>query len=457
MPETPDQAVHPDGLPPGQRGRALASLAGAVGMAVLGSALPDVALPHIAADLAVTPADSVWIINAYQIAIIITLLPFASLGDIHGYRRVYRTGLCCFLVGVTLCTFAPTLPLLVAARVLQGLGAAGIMSVNTALVRYTFPRAMLGRGMGFNALVVATSAAIGPTVASAVLSFGTWHYLFAVNIPIGLAALALSRALPYSPRASHSFDLASAVLNGLTLSLFILALDSFGHGRHVALGLALFAATAAVGFIYIRHQLRMPAPMLPVDLFRRPIFALTVATSVCSFLGQTSAYVALPFLYQASGADAVRIGLMMTPWPVAVMCVAPIAGRLSDRFSAGLLGGIGLAAMAVGQVTLATVGHDPALWNVAWRMALTGAGFALFQAPNNRAMMGSVPRERSGAGSGMLSTARLLGQTSGAALVALVFALMESQGTGEGARAAVLMGAGFAALAAVLSTLRLAR
>lgn len=452
-----DANVAPDGLHGARRFWALVSLSPAVSCAVLGSALPDVALPRIAHELAVTPADSVWIINAYQIAIIISLLPCAAMGDIFGYRRVYRGGIVCFLIGSALCSIAPSLPLIVAARVVQGFGAAGLMSVNNALIRYIFPRAMLGRGVGFNATIVGTSSALGPSIASAILSFGSWHWLFAVNLPAGLLSLGLSRFLPVSPLAPHRFDVTSAVLNAVTLILFILALDSFGHGGPPALGVVLLLATAGAGFVYVRHQLRLPSPMLPVDLFRRPVFALSVATSVCSFIGQTAAYVALPFLFQAGGADAVAIGVMMTPWPATAMVVAPISGFLSDRYPAGLLGGIGLVMMTAGQLALAGLGTHPALWNVAWRMALTGAGFALFQSPNNRMLMSSVPRERSGAGSGMLSTARLLGQTTGAALVALVFFLLQGRGISAGATAAILLGAGASALGAAFSFMRLVR
>ncbi len=452
-----DVHVLPDGLPPAQRWRALLTLSLGTGVSVLGSALPNVALPGIAHDLMVSPADSVWVVNAYQIAITVTLLPFSALGDIHGYRRIYTSGLVMFIIGSLLCALAPNLQMLVGARVLQGLGAAGLMSVNTALVRYIFPRAMLGRGMGFNSLIVAVSSATGPTVASALLSFASWPFLFAVNIPVGLVGLSMFRALPLSPRASHSFDLPSALLNGATFGLFIATLDGFGHGASPAIGLALLVATLSVGFVFIRRQASLPAPMLPVDLFRKPIFSLSVATSISSFIGQTAAYVALPFLFQAGGATAIETGLLLTPWPVAVALTAPISGRLSDKFSAGLLGGLGLALMTVGLISLALLGSHPPFWTVAWRMALTGCGFALFQAPNNRALISSVPRERSGAGSGMLSTARLLGQTSGAAMVGLVFHLTEASGVGQGATISICLGAGFTALASALSALRLMR
>jgi DHA2 family multidrug resistance protein-like MFS transporter len=198
--------------------------------------------------------------------------------------------------------------------------------------------------------------------------------------------------------------------------------------------------------------------MLPVDLLRRPVFALTVATSVCSFVAQTMSFVALPFLFiSVMGRSMLEAGLMMTAWPVAVAVTAPLSGRLSDHFPAGLIGGPGLAAMTLGLLLLLALPADPSLASVAWRMALAGAGFALFQAPNNRQMISSVPRQRSGAGSGMLSTARLLGQTMGAALVGLVFGLHGPGGVGQGTTAALVVAAGFGAVGAVFSSLRLVR
>jgi DHA2 family multidrug resistance protein-like MFS transporter len=202
----------------------------------------------------------------------------------------------------------------------------------------------------------------------------------------------------------------------------------------------------------------VPAPMLPVDLFRRPVFSLTVATSICSFLAQTAVYVAMPFLFEVTlGHSQVETGLMMTPWPVMVGVVAPFAGRLADRYPAGILGGIGLGIMTVGLVLLLFLPDDPTGWEAAWRMGVCGAGFALFQSPNNRQMIASVPTERSGAGSGMLSTARLLGQTSGATMVAVLFSLTEAAGVGQGARATLVAAIGFSLLGTVCSSLRMVR
>jgi DHA2 family multidrug resistance protein-like MFS transporter len=430
----------------------------AVMLSVLGASLPNIALPSIAQSLSVSPAASVWVVNSYQIVVTVALLPFSSLGDIYGYRRVYGWGIVVFTLASGLCALAPDLQTLIAARVLQGLGSAGIMSVNTALVRMIFPRALLGRGMGLNTMVVATSLAIGPTTSAGILALGDWHWLFLVNVPLGILAAATLSFLPRSPPGSHRFDIPSALLNAATLGLFIAGLDLFGHAggvTGVAGGVLALLLAAAVGTVFVRRQLTLSAPMLPVDLLRRPAFALAVATSVCSYMGQTSAYVALPFLFFAGGASEIGTGLLMTPWPVAVMILSPIAGMLSDRFPAGLLGGIGLGVMTLGLAAIALLEPGAAWPDVAWRMALTGAGFALFQTPNNRVLISSVPRERSGQGSGMISTSRLLGQTMGAAVVALVFGMLQARGVGTAATVAVATGAGLTALATLLSLARL--
>ncbi len=447
-----------DGLPPAQRLRAMLTIAVSVGISVLGSALPNIALPSIARDLGVSPASSIWVVNAYQIAIVVSLLPCSSLGDIHGYRRVYIWGVVVFTLASLACAFAPSLASLSAARVVQGLGAAGIMSVNTALIRYVFPRSMLGRGLGLNALIVATASALGPTVAAGILAVGSWPWLFGVNVPLGVIAFLMRGVLPRSALSGHRFDVASAAMNAAMFGLFIAAVDGLGHGQAPLAGMLEVAGAVAVGFAFVRRQLGMAAPMLPVDLLARPLFSLSVATSVCSFCAQTAGYVALPFLFQAAGgASAIGTGLLMTPWPLTVAVVAPLSGRLSDRYPAGVLGGLGLAAMATGLVLLATLPAAFAWWDVAWRMSLAGAGFALFQAPNNRLMLAAVPRERSGAGSGMLSTSRLFGQTLGAALVGVVFHATEAAGPTRGAVVSVLVGAGFAVGGTVLSAARLRR
>jgi DHA2 family multidrug resistance protein-like MFS transporter len=437
----------------------MVSLGVAVCMAVLDGSIANIALPTIARELHATPAGSIWVVNSYQLAVTISLLPLASLGDVHGHRRVFCWGLLLYTLASIGCAVSTTLPQLVAGRVMQGFGGAGIMSVNGALVRFIFPRSQLGRGIGYNVLVVATSSAAGPSVAAAIMAVASWPWLFAIQVPFGVVALLMSmRFLPRSPLTSHGFDALSAVMNAVTLGLFIIGLDGIGHGERLALVVAELAGSVAMGVVFVRRQLRLRPPLLPVDLLiERPIFALSVATAVCSHAAQIIALVVLPFYFQYVGGLSPRdIGLMMTPWPAVVIVVAPIAGRLADRYSAGILGGLGLAVMLAGLLTTLFMPPTAAWPDVAWRLALCGAGFGLFQSPNNRLLIGSAPPDRAGAGSGMLSTSRLVGQTTGSALVAVVLGLTHGgpDSIVQATHIALGLAAGFAATAMVLSWMR---
>jgi DHA2 family multidrug resistance protein-like MFS transporter len=442
-----------DGLPAERRGWAAAAIFTALAMASLDTAIANIALPAIAADLHVGPADVIWVVNVYQIALVATLLPLSALGEIVGHRRIYLGGLLLFTLASLACAFSWSLPSLLAARVLQGLGAGGIMSVNTALVRFVYPGRLQGRGFGHNSLVVATAFTLGPTVASAVLAIGPWTWLFAINIPFGLIAILIGlKTLPHTPRAAHAFDFPGALLAASCLGLFILAIGGAAHHARPGLVSIELASAVLLGWVLIRRQANHPAPMLPIDLFRRPLFALSSATAICSFAVQGLAFVSLPFYFEdILGRSQVEAGFFMTPWPLVVAIMAPIAGRLSDRYPAGVLGGLGLTLLGVGMALLAMLPTNPHLIDIVWRMAICGCGFGFFQAPNMKALMSSAPAGRSGSASGIVATARLTGQTIGAALAALCFGLAGR----EGATFALVLGASFAAVGCVMSMLRL--
>jgi DHA2 family multidrug resistance protein-like MFS transporter len=443
-----------DGLPPARRRWAVAAIFTALAMASLDTAIANIALPAIAADLKVSPADVVWVVNVYQIALVATLLPLGALGEIVGHQRIYLGGLLLFTIASLGCACAWSLPSLLTARVLQGLGASGIMSVNSALIRFVYPSRLLGRGFGHNAMVVATAFTLGPTIASGILALGPWPWLFAVNIPFGIVAIAIGmRTLPHTPRAGHAFDFLGALLAAMCLGLVILGIGSAAHKASPALVSAELVAGLILGLFLMRRHADHPAPMLPIDLFRRPVFALSAATSVCSFAVQGLAFVSLPFYFEdILQRTQVETGFFMTPWPLVVAFMSPIGGRLSDRHPAGLLGGLGLVLLGIGMALLATLPASPSVLNIVWRMAICGLGFGFFQTPNLRAIMSSAPTGRSGSASGIVATARLTGQTLGAALAALCFALAGR----DGATLALALGAGFAALGSVMSFLRLA-
>ena len=450
----------PDGLPPGKRAIAMLAVGIAVSISVLVGSIANIALPTIARDMNVTPAESIWVVNAYQLAVTVCLMPCASLGDVYGHRRVYIWGLVFYTIGSLICAIAPSMSVLVAARVLQGLGGAGIMSVNGALIRFIFPRAQLGRGVGYNVLVVAASSAAGPSVAAGIMALGSWPWLFAVQVPLGAVSWWMSmRYLPPSPPSGHKFDPLSALLNAIALGSFIPGLDGIGRGQSSTTILLELALGVVVGTIFVRRQLTLRAPMLPVDLFRRPVFALSVATATCVHAAAMITLIALPFYFQyVEGMSPIEIGMLITPWPAVLVVVAPIAGRLADRYPAGLLGGLGLAVMTGGLLLVLFLPEHASRLNIAWRMAVCGIGFGFFQSPNNRLLIGSAPPDRAGAGSGMVSTARLVGQTTGSALVAVVFGLTHDTAHPVvlGTHVAIGLAAGFAALGTALSWARLA-
>ncbi|MGV7092996.1 MFS transporter [Siccibacter turicensis] len=446
-----------DGLPLPQRYGAIATLILGLMMAVIDGTIANVALPTISSDLNATAARSIWIVNAYQIAIVISLLPLSFLGEMVGYRRIYKWGLGLFTCTSLLCALSPSLELLTLARVVQGFGGAALMSVNVALIRLIYPQRQLGRGMALNAFIVAVSSAAGPTIAAGILAVASWQWLFLINMPLGIVALLLAlRFLPGNQYASNArrFDVRSAVMNALTFGLLITALSGFAQGDSWELVAAEFVAFLVVGFFFVRRQLQLAVPMLPLDLLRIPIFSLSVGTSVCSFCAQMLALVSLPFFLQGVlGRSEVETGLLLTPWPVATMLLSPLAGVLIGRVHAGLLGSLGMVMMAAGLLALAMLPPMPGDMDIVWRMALCGAGFGLFQSPNNHTMISAAPPQRSGGASGMLGTARLLGQSSGAALVALMFTRFGDGGT----HASLLLAAALAIVAAVVSGLRVQR
>jgi len=434
-------------------GGALAAVLMAVSLVTLDASMTNTALPAIGAGLQATPARSIWVVNAYQLAVVAALLPFAALADRLGARGVHLGGLAVFIVGSLGSALAWSLPTLVAARALQGLGAAATMSVNIALVRQIYPPQQLGRGVGLNALVVGVSFALGPTLASLLLAVGSWPWLYALNLPLGLLAWAVAwRSLPHAAAHGQPFDAGAALLTAMSFGAGLASLAMAAQRAAMATVLVLMLLSLGAGTALLHRQKGHAAPMLPVDLLRRPLFALSVATSMASFTTQGLAFVSLPFFIEGVlQREAVQTGFLMAPWAVLVAAGAPLAGRLSERYPPGLMGGIGLLLLCAGLVSLALLTPDASTAAIVLRMALCGAGFALFQSPNLNALMTAAPPERSAGASGMVAMARLNGQALGAALVALCFGLAGSRGPVW----ALLLGATLAGLAALLSGARL--
>jgi DHA2 family multidrug resistance protein-like MFS transporter len=401
---------------------AIAAVLAAMVLAVLDASIVNVALPSMAHSLQVTPAMSVWIITAYQTALVMGLLPCAALGESLGYRRVFTSGVALFTTASALCALAPSLPWLVAARFLQGLGGASIMALGLALLRLAVPTHLLGAAIGWNALAVALSSAAGPTVGAMLLAMTSWPWLFALNLPLGGLVLLASRALPDLAGTARPLDRVSVALNGAVFAALVIGAELLVE--RPALASALFAAAAISLAALIRRELPKPAPLIPLDLLRASPFCISVLASVFCFAGMSMGLLALPFYLQHSlGQDTLMTGLYMTPWPLTVAIAAPVAGHLANRISTAWLcaAGGGLLALGLAAAALWPL-HGSALTLLPFTI-ICGLGFGLFQVPNNRNMLLAAPRERAGAAGGMQATARLAGQTAGGVFMTLLFTL----------------------------------
>lgn len=440
-----------DGLPGGERRIAVLVLMLSTLMSVVDATMINIAVPSIARDLDVSAARAVWVVSLFQVVSAATLLLFASLSELVSRRRLYIAGLAVFTLASLGAALANGLEMLLLFRALQGLGAAATLSIGASIYRLIFPTRLLGAAMGLNALVVATGYASGPALGGVILSFANWPWLFALNVPLGLLALTLAlRALPAEPRRRGGFDIAGALLSATMLVSFFLAMDGAGHQAPLWEVLALLATSGVAGWLFVRRQQRASHPLLPLSLFAEPRFSLAIIVSGLAFIGQGLAFIALSFLYQQEmGFTPLQTAWLFTPWPLTIMVAAPLAGRWADRLNPTLLSTTGLALLLAGLVSLALLPEAAGSVDILWRTALCGLGFGVFQAPNNREMMSSVPRARSSNASGMMSTTRTVGQSLGVALVGMFLAL----GTGS-VQASLWLGCVACMLAVVVSLWR---
>lgn len=392
-------------------------------MAVSAGVLVHIALPVIAQAIGVSAAESIWIVNAYQIGTVVTLLAASAAGETWGYKRVYLIGLVIMIVTAIAASTSDGLGTVSFWRGLQGMGAAAIMAVNSALLRYIYPPEQLGRGLSYNAMVVAVTSGATPAAAGAIMAVADWQWLFLINVPVGIAALIISwRVLP-SPAAvaGRKMDFSAALLNAMMFGSLFLSLLGYMNGQDTYATIA-GLAVAVLSAVILYHRSRgQDAPLVPFDLLRIELLRRSYAASFFCFVAQTMAFIALPFaLHHALSLDSFETGMVMTPWPVALAIGAFFAGRAVEKVSPIALGSIGLILVAL---SLAGLGFAITYSREAVMLAMfiCGAGLGLFSTPNNRTMLMGAPMARSGAAAGTIATVRLAGQTSGALLVTGLF------------------------------------
>jgi len=419
-----------DGMPTPRRYLAIAAISLGTILTVIDGQIAGVALPTIARDLHVDGSAAVLVVTVYQLVLVMTLLPFSALGDRIGLKTLYQGGQAVFAIATLLCFFAKSLPFLLIVRAVQSLGAAAALSVMSALIRSIYPAKHLGRGLGFNSVMVSVSAALAPTAGGMILAVAPWPWVFAIGVPFAILSLLLGRfGLPEIKGRDVGYDGLGAFYCVVTFGLTIFGLEAGVHGGSPVVAGAILIAGLVFAVVFVRYELKQPHPIMPVDLLRLPVLALSSAGAFCAFVAATLLTLSLPFrLQHGFGFTPSEVGAMIAPWPLTTMIVAPTAGTLSDKVPAGLLGGIGMAVATIALLFLALLPAHPDYWDVAWRMALCGSGFGLFLSPNARLIVGSAPRHRAASAGGLISTVRLSGQTMGATGVAALLAFSFGEG-----------------------------
>jgi len=408
----------------------------AITITVLDASMANVALPAIAASLAVDPSAVVWVVIAYNLTVVATLLPLSAVAERIGFPRMFALGMTVFMVSSLASASSGSLLALTLSRIAQGLGSSMLMCLFGGLVRNIYPLNKLGMGISLNAVVVGLMSVLGPTIGAFILQVASWQWIFLVNVPICIGAFFGARFLPEIPRHGGRFDWIACALSAPVFGLSIVGLDALVKDPLRA-AFSLLAAALA-GWVLVRRSRGQQAPIVPIDLLRIKPIAYAVGASAFSFAAQMSAFVALPFYFQrVLQFSYAQVGLLLGAWSVGVMVMAPVAGALSARYSVAVLCGLGAAGIALGMLWILLL---PVTAGFVWlmlAMLLGGVGFGFFQTPNNRALLAGAPRHRSGAAGGMQATTRVFGQSFGTALVGISFSLTQANGATIGIIASV--------------------
>lgn len=399
---------------------ATTAVLGAMALVVLDAGITNIALPTIARSLDVSPAASILVASAYQLALLMGLLPAAHLAERFGQRRIFVSGVAIFTAASALAAFARNFDMLVAARFMQGLGGAAILALGIALLRFTLGSDRLGSAIAWNALNVALCAAAGPTIGALVLTYTDWPWLFLVNLPLGVVVMAASRALPKIASGEGKIDAVSIVLYATGAGLLFLAFELVAIDALTAAGLGVLAIIAFA--VIVRREAPKAMPLVPFDLLSHRPFRLAVAASVCCFVAQSAGLIALPFYLQLElSTSTLATGILLACWPIAVALTSPWVSRLALRHDAGLLCGAGATILCAGLASAALLPIHTSVVPLGLCAMACGIGFGFFQVPNNRNLFLAASPERSSAAGGMQGTARLIGQTAGGVLVTLMF------------------------------------
>src|SRR5947209_9729591 len=407
-----------------------AILAIGIFMATLDSSIVNISLPAIASYFGVPLRSAVeWVIIAYLVIIAGVLLTAGRLADMIGRKAMWVTGLAVCTLGSAICGAAISLGMLIAARALQGLGGALIMAVSPAMLTSAFPPSERGRALGMNAVFVALGVSVGPTLGGIITENFTWRWIFYVNVPLGIIGIiatlrVLTEQAPRPGQVRGRFDPPGAILLAIGLVCLTLGLSfgqEWGWSSPGLISTLVISAIAFVALGFVEH--RVKDPIIDFSLLRNRVFLSANVSLVLCFLALFAVSFMMPFyLEELRGFSILQAGLLLTPLPLTIAVIAPFSGALADRIGTRWLAAGGLSIACFGLILISQLNAHTPVWDIVWRLVVTGAGQAMFQSPNNSALMGAAPRNQQGTASGFLATGRVVGQSLSVALAGAIFA-----------------------------------
>lgn len=432
----------------------------------LGTSIANVGLPTLATAFAASFQEVQWVVLAYLLAITTLIVSVGRLGDLTGRRRLLLGGVLLFTVASLGCGFAPSLGLLIAARVAQGLGAAVMMSLSLAFVGETVPKAKTGSAMGLLGSMSAVGTAFGPSLGGALIAGFGWRAMFLVSVPLGLAALLLSaRYLPADrardPSAARPrFDGIGTLLLALTLGAYALAM-TLGRGRFGSLNVGLLLG-AVIGLgLFVLAERKVSSPLIRLTMLRDASLRAGLATSALVSTVLMATLVVGPFyLSRGLGLEPAMVGAVLSIGPVVAALVGVPAGRIADRFGASRMTLVGLAGIGIGCLLLAALPAPLGILGYAGPIVVVTAGYGLFQTANNTAVMQAIGPDQRGVVSGMLNLSRNLGLITGASVMGALFAAASAapnittatvEQVAMGMRVTFAVGAGLIAVAVAIA------
>jgi EmrB/QacA subfamily drug resistance transporter len=404
----------------------MAAVAMGIFLATIDASIVNVALPTLVRELSTEFTLVRWVVLVYLLTVTTLILNMGRLGDRVGKKPVYAAGFIIFTIGSALCGIAPTVYWLIGFRVLQAIGAAMMMALGVAIVTEAFPPSERGRALGLAGSIVSIGIVVGPVLGGLIIDALSWHWIFYVNLPVGiLGILMVARFVPdIRPLGEQRFDYPGAFTLFVSLMALLMALtwgEQVGFARPLILSLLALGLILLAVFLVIERKVSQP--MVDLNLFQNRLFSINLVTGFITFVCVAGTIILMPFyLENVLGYHPSSVGLLLAVVPITMGVTAPIAGAMSDRLGTRPITVVGLLVLLVGYYAVSTLTIQTTPLGYIARFLPIGVGMGIFQSPNNSAIMGSAPRARLGVASGLLAMTRMLGQTTGIAVLGALWA-----------------------------------